>query len=61
KTHPFFFSADWNSSHHIEPPFVPHLQSTVDTSYFPTEGFGSVAEQMEEVESISLEKDITFL
>ncbi|KAJ7890543.1 kinase-like domain-containing protein [Mycena olivaceomarginata] len=42
-------------------PFVPHLQSTVDTSYFPTEEFGNVAEQMEQVEGISREKDIAFL
>jgi hypothetical protein len=55
KTHPFFFGADWNSLRHIEPPFVPHLQSTADTSYFPTEEFGNVAEQMEQVEGISLE------
>jgi hypothetical protein len=61
KTHPFFFGADWNSLRHIEPPFVPHLQSTVDTSYFPTEEFGNVAEQMEQVEGISREKDIAFL
>jgi hypothetical protein len=46
---------------HIEPPFVPHLQSTIDTSYFPTEEFGNVAEQMEQVEGISREKDIAFL
>ncbi|KAJ7803448.1 hypothetical protein B0H14DRAFT_3777603 [Mycena olivaceomarginata] len=55
KTHPFFFGADWNSLRHIEPPFVPHLQSMADTSYFPTEEFGNVAEQMEQVEGISLE------
>jgi hypothetical protein len=61
KTHPFFFGADWNALRHIEPPFVPHLQSTVDTSYFPTEEFGNVAEQMEQVEGISREKDIAFL
>lgn len=61
KTHPFFFGADWNALRHIEPPFVPHLQSTVDTSYFPTEEFGNVAEQMEQVEGVSREKDIAFL
>ncbi|KAJ7832931.1 kinase-like domain-containing protein [Mycena leptocephala] len=60
-THPFFFGADWNALRHIEPPFVPHLQSTVDTSYFPTEEFGNVAEQMEQVEGVSREKDIAFL
>ncbi|KAJ7281487.1 kinase-like domain-containing protein [Mycena rebaudengoi] len=61
KTHPFFFGADWNSLRHIEPPFVPHLQSVTDTSYFPTDEFGNVAEQMEQVEGISAEKDLAFV
>jgi hypothetical protein len=34
KTHPFFFGADWNALRHIDPPFVPHLQSSTDCSYF---------------------------
>ncbi|KAJ7180669.1 AGC/NDR protein kinase [Mycena filopes] len=61
KTHPFFFGADWNALRHIEPPFVPHLQSSTDTSYFPTDEFGNVAEQMEQVEGVSKAQDIAFI
>ncbi|KAJ7504350.1 kinase-like domain-containing protein [Mycena galericulata] len=61
KTHPFFFGADWNALRHIEPPFVPHLQSSTAKSYFPTEEFGNVPEQMEQVEGISAEKNLAFL
>ncbi|KAJ7815665.1 hypothetical protein B0H14DRAFT_3476034 [Mycena olivaceomarginata] len=45
----------------IDPPFVPHLQLMVNMSYFPTEEFGNIAEQMEQVGGISWEKDIVFL
>ncbi|KAJ6591541.1 kinase-like domain-containing protein [Mycena vulgaris] len=61
KTHPFFFGADWNALRHIDPPFVPHLQSSVDTSYFPTEELSNVSEQMEQVEGISAEMDLAFV
>jgi hypothetical protein len=61
KAHPFFYGADWNSLRHIEPPFVPHLQSITDTSYFPTDDFGSLPDQLEKVEGIGAEKDLAFL
>ncbi|KAJ7224302.1 kinase-like domain-containing protein [Mycena pura] len=61
KSHPFFYGADWNSLRQIEPPFVPHLQSITDTSYFPTDDFGNVAEQLEATEGVGAEKDIAFL
>lgn len=61
KAHPFFYGADWNALRHIEPPFVPHLQSIIDTSYFPTDDFGNVPDQMEQVEGIGAEKDLAFL
>ncbi|KAJ7155355.1 AGC/NDR protein kinase [Mycena crocata] len=61
KTHPFFFGADWNALRHIEPPFVPHLQSSTDTSYFPVDELVNVSEQMEQVEGISAEKDLAFI
>ena len=34
KSHPFFAGVDWSTIRNIEAPFVPHLKSTVDTSYF---------------------------
>ena len=34
--------ADWSSLRHIEPPFVPRLQSMTDTSYFPTDDLGEL-------------------
>lgn len=61
KNHPFFYGADWNSLRHIEPPFVPHLQSITDTSYFPTEDFGNLPDQLEKVEGVGAEKDLAFL
>ncbi|CAK5274051.1 unnamed protein product [Mycena citricolor] len=61
KSHPFFYGADWNTLRQIEPPFVPHLQSSTDTSYFPTDDFGNVPEAMDKVEGVTPEKDIAFL
>ncbi|KAF9075345.1 kinase-like domain-containing protein [Rhodocollybia butyracea] len=61
KSHPFFFGADWSALRHIEPPFVPHLQSSTDTAYFPTDDFGDLPEQLEQVEGISPEKDLAFI
>ena len=37
REHPFFTGVDWNSIRNIDAPFVPHLKSVTDTSYFPTE------------------------
>ena len=61
KSHPFFYGADWNSLRHIEPPFVPHLQSITDTSYFPTDDLGNMPDQLERVEGVGAEKDLAFL
>ncbi|KAF8202169.1 AGC/NDR protein kinase [Pholiota molesta] len=61
KSHPFFYGADWNSLRHIEPPFVPHLQSITDTSYFPTDGLDNLPDQLDKVEGIGAEKDLAFL
>ncbi|KAG5654374.1 hypothetical protein H0H81_003832 [Sphagnurus paluster] len=60
KTHAFFYGADWNSLRHIEPPFVPHLQSITDTSYFPTDDLGNMPEQLEKVEAIGAEENLAF-
>lgn len=61
KAHPFFYGADWNALRHIEPPFVPHLQSITDTSYFPTDDLGNMPDQLEKVEGVGAEKDLAFL
>ncbi|ORY32149.1 putative serine/threonine-protein kinase orb6 [Naematelia encephala] len=37
KVHPFFYGVDWASIRDIDAPFVPHLRSITDTSYFPTD------------------------
>lgn len=42
KSHPFFSGVDWNTIRNIEPPFVPHLKSSVDTQYFPVEDLENV-------------------
>jgi len=61
KNHPWFYGADWNSLRYIEPPFVPRLNSITDTSYFPTDDLGNVSNQLDNVESVSAEKDLAFL
>lgn len=37
KKHYFFYGVDWESIRQIDAPFVPHLRSVTDTSYFPTD------------------------
>ncbi|TEB36568.1 kinase-like protein [Coprinellus micaceus] len=61
KNHPWFYGADWASLRYIEPPFVPRLNSITDTSYFPTDDLGNVSSQLDNVESVSAEKDLAFL
>ena len=61
KSHSFFYGADWNSLRHIEPPFVPHLQSITDTSYFPTDGLDNLPDHLEKVEGVGAEKHLAFL
>lgn len=33
----FFYGVDWTTIRDIDAPFVPHLRSITDTSYFPTD------------------------
>lgn len=44
KAHPFFYGVDWSTIRKIDAPFVPHLRSLTDTSYFPTEDLDQVAD-----------------
>lgn len=62
KSHPFFYGVDWDSIRAIEAPFVPHLRSITDTSYFPTEDLEGVPDQQPESRSEqSQQKDLAFL
>jgi serine/threonine protein kinase len=45
KRHPFFAGVDWDTIRNIEAPFVPHLKSTFDTSYFPTDDLNDIPDQ----------------
>lgn len=42
KAHHFFYGVDWNTIRQIDAPFVPHLKSITDTSYFPTDELGKL-------------------
>ncbi|WWD19359.1 hypothetical protein CI109_103818 [Kwoniella shandongensis] len=44
KAHPFFYGVDWATIRDIDAPFVPHLRSITDTSYFPTDELDQVPE-----------------
>ncbi len=61
KMHPFFYGADWTSLRNIEPPFVPHLKSNTDTTYFDESELSGVTTQLDKVEAIGAEKDLAFL
>lgn len=60
KVHPFFDGVDWNTIRDIEAPFVPHLRSITDTSYFPTEDLENVPEQPAGADTTGA-KDLAFL
>lgn len=45
KAHPFFYGVDWATIRQIDAPFVPHLRSITDTSYFPTDELPQVPEE----------------
>lgn len=60
KTHPFFYGVDWATIRQIDAPFVPHLRSIVDTSYFPTEEYENVPDQPVGADT-SDAKDLAFL
>jgi protein-serine/threonine kinase len=45
----------------IDAPFVPHLRSITDTSYFPTEELESVPDQPVAADASGANKDLAFL
>ncbi|KAM0750227.1 kinase-like protein [Meredithblackwellia eburnea MCA 4105] len=62
KNHQFFAGVDWTTIRNIESPFIPHLRSLTDTSYFPTEDLNDVPEQpMPDAGSSNNSKDLAFL
>jgi len=61
KRHPFFYGVDWESIRQIDAPFVPHLRSVTDTSYFPTEELEQVSEEPAEAEPSGASQDLAFL
>lgn len=58
----FFYGVDWATIRDIDAPFVPHLRSITDTSYFPTEDIdqGGEAPQAGEADP-DAKKDLAFL
>ena len=61
KAHPFFYGVDWDSIRNIDAPFVPHLRSITDTSYFPTDELEAVPDQPVGADVDGSNKDLAFL
>jgi len=60
KKHDFFYGVDWDNIRQIEAPFIPHLSSVTDTSYFPTDELDQVPEETPAEASVA-SKDLPFL
>lgn len=60
KRHNFFYGVDWDSIRQIDSPFVPHLRSLTDTSYFPTEEIDQAPEEPAAAQG-QANKDLAFL
>jgi len=61
KDHPFFAGVDWTTIRQIDAPFVPHLSSITDTSYFPTEDYQDVPDVPVGADTDVGAKDLAFL
>ncbi|KAF8529031.1 AGC/NDR protein kinase [Hysterangium stoloniferum] len=61
KSHAFFYGVDWDGIRMIDAPFVPHLRSITDTSYFPTDELESVPDQPAGADVDGTNKDLAFL
>lgn len=58
----FFYGVDWNTIRDIDAPFVPHLRSITDTSYFPTDELEQVPDVPTGAETgPDAKKDLAFL
>ncbi|KAF8914633.1 kinase-like domain-containing protein [Mucidula mucida] len=60
RQHPFFFGVDWDTIRTIDAPFIPHLRSITDTSYFPTDEIDQAPEEAPS-DSSAASKDLAFL
>lgn len=61
KDHVFFAGVDWTTIRNIEAPFVPHLKSVTDTSYFPTDDLNDVPTEPVGADTDGGSKDLAFL
>jgi protein-serine/threonine kinase len=61
RKHHFFYGVDWETIGHIDAPFVPHLRSITDTSYFPTDELDQVPEEPVGADTSGANKDLAFL
>ncbi|GFZ52116.1 Serine/threonine-protein kinase CBK1 [Saitozyma sp. JCM 24511] len=62
KSHPFFYGVDWTSIRDIDAPFVPHLRSITDTSYFPTDELDQASDIPQGADTDGdAKKDLAFL
>jgi hypothetical protein len=60
QNHSFFYGVDWSIIRQIDAPFVPHLRSVTDTSYFPTDDLDQVPDDTP-ADSGAAGKDLAFL
>jgi protein-serine/threonine kinase len=60
KNHSFFYGVDWETIRRIDAPFVPHLRSITDTSYFPTDEIDQ-ADEEKPADSSAVSRDLAFL
>lgn len=61
KRHHFFYGVDWDTIRRIDAPFVPHLRSITDTSYFPTDELDQVPDSNTGVDPDAANRDLAFL
>ncbi|KAH7914332.1 kinase-like domain-containing protein [Hygrophoropsis aurantiaca] len=61
KKHPFFYGVDWDLLRRIDAPFVPHLRSITDTSYFPTDEIEQGPAEVPVADANGAQKDLAFL
>jgi protein-serine/threonine kinase len=60
KKHEFFYGVNWETIRRIGAPFVPHLRSITDTSYFPTDEIDQ-ADEEKPADTAAVNKDLAFL
>jgi len=52
---------DWDTIRQIDAPFVPHLRSITDTSYFPTDDIEQAPAEAPVADPNGAQKDLAFL